>query len=431
MEYLPIIIATVCIFTGAFFSSTEIAMISADRAYIRRKAKEGNKGALDVEEFLTRPHRLLATTLLGTQLSISTCTVLVFLWLHRHTPQQVDYYLLLGLTPTIVIFGEIVPKAIVRQNATRFAPSMARVLKVVIRIFHPIVFLLTKLSEGVSKKLGIDLQKKIILREELESLITISNDSPNSLKKEGKKKNELLKEEVSDVTENERSMISRIFEISELIVEDIRVPLSSVVALPEDASMEQMIEEVVEKKYSRIPIYRERVDQIVGVLNAFDVLREEKSKLKASQLMRYPLYVPQSQRAVDLLQQLQQAGQSIAVVVDEYGGAIGIATIEDIIEKIVGEIGDEYDDETPKIYQEKQDTYLISGDLSIEKLNQELHLALPYSEEYLTIAGLLLEKVRRIPKIGEEIKMDEASFVIIQATDRRIEQVRLILVKTS
>jgi len=417
-----IIVIVCCLFMEAFFSSSEIAIVSADRSQIRQWAEKEQLGAKYVEDFLKRPHRFMATTLLGTQFFIVMNTVVSTLWLYRVAPEHARLYLMVGLTPMVVIFGEVVPKAIVRQHATWLAPKMAIVLHGMTKIFYPLVTFLTGISERFSQRMGIDLRRKLVLREELESLVTPHKEKNQDLPISNK-----LLDERSDVTEHERSMIARIFELSELTVEDIRVPLSGLVAMPDDATIEELISEIADKKYSRIPIYHERLDQVVGIVHAFDVFRSSKASLKALDIMRKPVFVPQSKRAVDLLIELQDTKQNMVVVVDEYGGAVGVATVEDILEQVIGDIEDEFDIEKPIIRKEKENVYVIPGSLSIEQLNEELNLEIPLSEDYESIGGFILETLGRIPKSGELFIQQGCTIEVVLSSERKIELVRIIV----
>ena len=412
----PLIVAAVCLVLEAFFSSTEIAIVSADRAHIRRLAQEGNRGAQLVEDFLIAPHRLLATTLLGTQISVVTSTVVITLWLYRHHPRHVELYLTLGLTPIIVTFGEIVPKAIVRQYANRLAPLMARLLSWAMKVMSPAVSLLASVSMLVSRRLGIDLHHKLVTREEIETLVSAKRSEPAS------PGDSSAAVPASDVTEGERSMISRILDFSSLEVYSVMVPLSDVTALPVSAVVPDLAREIADKKYSRIPIYRDRVDQIVGVVHAFDVLKAARSQVTAAELMRVPVFVPESSPAMELLARLERSRQGMAIVVDEYGGAVGVVTVEDILEEVVGEIEDEYDVAPPAISRQKDGSYRVQARVSVEQLNRELRTSLPESDDYESLAGLLLEHLKHIPKTGEKIQVGPVTIEIASANERKIEE---------
>lgn len=411
---LPMLLSAVCLLIEAFFSSAEIAIVSADRAHIRDLAAAGHRGAKLVEDFLIAPHRLLSATLLGTQLAVVTQTVVWTLWLHAHNPRHVELWLLIGLTPTVVVLGEIVPKAIVRQYANRVAPIQALILSVLMKVMAPGVYLLERVSKLATAKMGIDVHHKLVTREEIESLVSTPTPSASD-----------SAVSQSDVTEGERSMIARIFDFPSLRADDVMKPLSDVTAQAETASIADLAREIADKKYSRIPIYRERLDQIVGVVHAFDVLKSGRTSGQAKDLMREPLYAPESCPALDLLVRLERAHQGMAIIVDEYGGAVGLVTVEDLLEQVVGEIEDEYDEEPPSLSRQRDGSYRIQARVSVGQLNRELSLELPESDDYESLGGLLLERLKRIPRPGETIHIGKVTFEIATASERRVEEVIL------
>ncbi len=419
MIWAPFIIAAICLIFEAFFSSSEIAIVSADRAHIRKLAETGQRGARYVEYFFSRPHRLLATTLLGTQLSVVTSTVVITLWLYRFDRAHVELYLMLVLTPVIVIFGEIVPKAIVRHHANALAPRMALFLFAASQILRPGVSLLSRLATWTQQRLGIELHQPLVTREEIETLV---NTPPAPSLDDGPG----VSPAASDVTEGERSMISRILELSDATVDHVMVPLSDVTALSAGARVQDLAREIADKKYSRIPIYRERLDQIVGVVHAFDVLKATRGSMTAAELMRSPIFVPESTKAMELFTRMERARQGMAVVVDEYGGAVGVVTMEDILEEVVGEIEDEHD-EAPQLYsREKDGSFRVKARMSIAQLNRdvtkELGGELPESDDYESLAGLILDRLRHIPKPGEALRLGGLVIEIVVASERRIEE---------
>lgn len=416
---VPLSIGLVCLLLEALFSSTEIAIVSADRAHIRRLAEAGHRGADHVEQFLIAPHRLLATTLLGTQLSVVTSTVVFTLWLHRHHPTHVELFLSLVLTPIIVIFGEIVPKAIVRQYANTLAPLMAYILAGSAQVLAPLVAVLARISAMTSRRMGIDVHHKLVTRDEIETLVNLGPEHSADPS---------LPALPSDVTEGERSMISRIFDFASIRVYSVMVPLSDVVALPESATVADLAREIADKKYSRIPIYRDRLDQIVGFVHAFDVLKAPRTAT-ASELARTPLFVPESSQAMSLLARLERSRQGMAVVVDEYGGAVGIVTVEDILEEVVGEINDEYDEAPPHILRQRDGSYRVQARIAVAQFNKELRLALPESDDYESLGGLILDQLKHIPRTGEILTLGNVTIEVAAASERRVEEVVVRLAK--
>ncbi|HUH02356.1 MAG TPA: hemolysin family protein, partial [Kofleriaceae bacterium] len=210
--------------------------------------------------------------------------------------------------------------------------------------------------------------------------------------------------------------------------EEVMVPLSEVTALDETTTIGEAALEVADKQHSRMPVYRSRVDDIVGVLHVFDLLQAgplAKGK-SVAEIARPATYVPENKPAAQLLVELQRSGDHIAVVVDEYGGAVGIVTVEDILEEIVGEIEDEYDEQPSPIRQERPGVWRLEARTSVERVNTELGLELPFSEDYETLAGLLLERFKRIPEPGESLAMGNVTIRVISASDRAVEEVQLL-----
>jgi CBS domain containing-hemolysin-like protein len=205
------------------------------------------------------------------------------------------------------------------------------------------------------------------------------------------------------------------------------VPLSEVTALPEDTPVHEAALEVADKQHSRMPVFRSRVDDIVGVVHVFDLLQagpDARTKPVAD-VMRPPTYVPETMKAADLLVELQAEGQHLAIVVDEYGGAVGIVTIEDLLETIVGDIDDEYDREPSPIRVEKPGVWRAAAKTPVARINQELDLGLPESDDYETVAGLLIDRFRHIPDAGESLTIGGAVIEVVAATGRAIETVRI------
>lgn len=403
-----LVVAGACLLLEMFFAASELSVISCDRIALRKDAEAGKRAARLLERFLDNKQRFLATTLFGTQLSVIVSTVTMTYALHKIAPHRAELYLLVGLTPVLVIFGEIVPKTIGQQSADRWARRVVYPLWAASQIFAPVVAPLTKLSTLLMRRLGLA-ERKIVTREELEALLK----TPHSRK--------------GEITEGERRMISRIFDFTDTTVADVAVPLSDVVALAETADLATVARQVEETQYTRFPVYRERVDRIVGTVHAFDILKEGRSEQRIGSLARAPIFVPGNQPAVDLLVELQRARQGMAIVVDEYGGAVGIATIEDILEEIVGEIEDEHDVAATQIRKEADGVWRVNARTSVGEVNRQLRLELPEGEEYESIGGLVLERLRHIPREGESVRFGNVLVKVVKANERAVEEVQVRL----
>jgi CBS domain containing-hemolysin-like protein len=411
-----LIVAGVCLLFEMFFAVSEISVIACDRITLRTRADEGSRSARLLEAFLEDKQHLLATTLVGTQLAVVIATVVMTYALHRMAGDHAELYLVCCMTPVLVVFGEIVPKTLGQQFANVVAPRVVYPLWLASKGFAPLVAVLTALTRWLTRVLRLP-ERKLVTRAELELLLQPPAIGPDR----GRKRDE--------ITEGERKMISRIFDFSETTVADVMVPLSDIVALSEEVDVATAAHEIEEKQYTRYPVYRERVDRIVGTVHAFDVLKTKDATVRLGQIARAPLFVPKTQQAIDLLVELQRARQGMAIVVDEYGGAIGIATIEDILEVVVGEIEDEHDVAPPPIRKEADGVWRVGARTPVSELNRQLRLELPEGEGYESIAGLLLERLRHIPREGESIRVGQALIKVVRASERAVEEVQIRLGK--
>ncbi len=397
-----------CVLVQAFFVSAEVALAAADRNRMRGRAAGGNVAAVRAERMLGVPQVTLATTLVGANLALLFAVIGVAIELvdRGYSPLLAPAL----AVPPLLVLGHLVPKAIVQIQADKVVDSLATWLRLASFVLRPIVFVVGGYAALVTRVTRTDSKKAFVTRDELAMLIESEpvTDKP-------------------EISADQREMIANVFELSEYQVGELMVPLSEVTALPEDASIMEAALEVADKQHSRMPIYRNRVDDVIGIVHVFDLLQAagKSDGRQVSMLAHPPTYVPETMKASDLLVQLQSETQHLAIVVDEYGGAVGIVTIEDLLEIIVGDIDDEYDTEPSAIRAEKPGVWKIEARTSVARVNAELDLKLPESDDYETIAGLLIEKLRRIPAPGELITVGGQQIEIVQATDRAIEAVRI------
>jgi CBS domain containing-hemolysin-like protein len=399
-----------CVLAQAFFVAAEVALSACDRNRLRARAAAGKGRAVRAERMLAVPQVTLATTLVGANLALLVAVLAVATELAMHG--DAPLWAPLIVVPPLLVLGHLVPKAIVQAHADSLVDAIATPLRLASFLLRPLVVVVGGFAAVLTKVTRTDRKKAFVTRDELALLI---ESEPETDKPE--------------ISADEREMIANVFELSEYEVGELMVPLSEVTALPEDATIVEAAAEVADKQHSRMPIYRSRVDDVVGIVHVFDLLqaavaRPEAAKTVAS-LSHPPIYVPVTMKASELLVQLQAEQQHLAIVVDEYGGAVGICTIEDMLEIIVGEIDDEYDTEPSPIKTEKPGVWRIEARTSVARLNAELDLGLRESDDYETIAGLLIDKYRRIPDKGEVATFGAVTIEVIAATDRAIEAVRV------
>jgi CBS domain containing-hemolysin-like protein len=318
-----------------------------------------------------------------------------------------EIYAPLVLSPLLLIFGEIVPKSVFQQHATRIAPRIAPAIWIASYVLYPLVALTSTLARAVNFILGA---KKVthahfVTKDELRLIVKMSRKK-------------------SDVTSAEAFMINRIFDFTDAVVREGMIPLVEVAAVPHTATVEDVVRIITETGHSRIPVYNERIDNLVGVVTSFDLLTASGPGEEITRFIRTVPFVPESKPMDELLLELQKGRNHIAVAVDEYGGAVGVITLEDILEEIVGEIRDEYD-RGPELYRKtRRDRYLIKARMEIDQINELLPFKLPEGD-YETLGGFLLEKMGHIPPKGESYRYDNLTFTITSSDDRSIGDVQV------
>ncbi len=401
-----------CAVSDAFFVGSEVALSACDRNRLRQRAAAGKTRAARAERMLAVPQITLATTLVGANLALLVAVLAVGLELHD--AGQPLMLAPLFVVPPLLIIGNLVPKAIVQAHADKIVDLIANPLRLASFVLRPIVFVVGGYAALVTKVTRTDRKKAFVTRDELALLI---ESEPESDKPE--------------IGADEREMIANVFELSEYKVGELMVPLSEVTALPDDAPITEAALEIADKQHSRMPIYKSRVDDVIGIVHVFDVLQaasaaDPKAETKlVGALAHAPTYVPETMKASDLLVQLQTEQTHLAIVVNEYGSAVGICTIEDLLEIIVGDIDDEHDTEPSPIKAERPGVWRVEARTSVARLNSELDVGLPESEDYETVAGFLIEKFRRIPARGETLALPGILIEVIAATDRAIEAIRV------
>ncbi len=406
---LEVVIAIIIIslILQAFFAGSEIALISCDRVKIRSLAEEGSKSARLVLSAFNQVERFLSTTLVGINLSLIISTIVLTFYIQEKYGQGGELYTVLILSPFIIIFGQIVPKAVFQKRRNTIILWAIYPLWVASKIFYPILIFINIFTKKLLNLVG-STGSTFITREELIDVIEGDTTKPT-------------------VDYKER-IIKRIFRFSETAVDEIMIPLIHVCALSENSKVGDAIRLIKETGHSRIPIFSERVDNITGMLHSFYLLGADPNDA-IKNYSQPPFYVPESKLVDELLDEMKEGRAGMAVVVDEYGGAVGAITLEDILEEIVGEIEDEYD-KGIKFWRKAGDgEYLINPKIEIEALNDDLGLEIPESDDYETLGGFLLSELGSIPKSGDKVKHTNFTFTVTKSTSRSIEEVKLKIKK--
>jgi len=397
----------VAMLVTALLSASEMAFIAANRVRIRHLAENGNQTAVRYLEAFRRPERMLSAAMMGVTVAHITASSLATWALLPVAGGWAAALATVILVPLMLVFGEVIPKAVASEWATALLLRLYRVLEITAIILSPVTWGARVLVTGVLVALGLRTSgaRQFVSREELKLLLQ-------------------LEPEEADVTSSEAEMIDKIFDLGDTAVREVMVPLVDVAALPETAAPDEAVRLMQGSGFSRIPVFTDRVINVVGVVTAMDLLRRGADAPDLKSLMRPATYVPETKRIDDLLREMQKARLQMAVVIDEYGGAVGIVTVEDIVEQVVGEIQDEHDRTGATVERLPDGSYRVAGREGVQDLNDALDWDLP-TGDFETVAGLVLATVHRIPLVGEEFQVGRYTFTVLEADQRRILTVRI------
>ncbi len=417
---IQVIVLAVLILVNAFFAATEIAFISLNDAKIEKQAKEGNKKAKQIKKMLKEPSKFLATIQIGITLAGFLSSAFAADAFADDLAPALESIIPLGLSVwrsisivliTIVlsyfslVFGELVPKRLAMKNSEKIAFATIGVVKAIALITAPFVKLLTASTNGISKIFGIsETEEETVTEEEIRMMVDVG-------------------EEKGSIEESEKELINNVFEFNDKVVSEIMIHRKDIYAIDVNSDINDILKELDEYKYSRIPVYEDNIDNIVGMLFIKDLLANvnKKEKVKISNILREAYFVSESKPINELFKDLQRNKHQLAIVLDEYGGTAGLVTMEDIIEELVGNIFDEYDDEEKDYEKIDDNTYMISGSVSIHDLRKILNVEIPEGE-YDTLSGYLIEELGRIPSDDEKpvIETKQVTYKIEDYEDKRI-----------
>ena len=424
---LELVIVLLLILANGFFAGAELAIVSVRRGRIAQLASEGNMRAKLVEQLLSDPHRFLATvqigvTLVGTAASAvgGAAAVEVIKPLLQQAPirlisnaaEPLALFLVVGFIAYLsLILGELVPKALALEYSDRIALGVARPIRFLARIGGIPVFILTLSSQAVLRLLGVKASGKqaFITKEEIEHLVA-----------EGR--------QAGTVTPGEQEFIRNVFEFSQTQVREVMVPRPRIVALDLEEDQELILKTVLNGQYSRYPVYRGEIENVIGFIHAKDLLGRavQAQTVDMESLLRPAFFVPETKRTNDLLREMQRRHLHMAIVVDEYGGLSGIITTEDLLEELVGEIEDEHDIGGPKRIQATKDGgYMVDAFLTLNDLEGLLGVRFPEDAPYDTLSGLILLELGHIPVEGEKVKWGDYLLTCVKVSQTAIRRVKI------
>jgi len=406
-----IISLVILIVLSSFFSMSETALMSLSRIRLRHMVEAEVPGAELVEKLTRNPNRLLGTILIGNNVvNIGAAAMATVLATNIFGDGGVG--IATGIiTVLVLIFGEITPKSIAKQKSEAVALRVARPIEFIVIIFKPLVYIFTAISSLVIRILGGDPNeaKSFITHEELKTMVGVS-------------------EEEGVLENDEKEMIFNVFEFADLQVKDVMVQRVDIVSVDKEASYDEVIDVIKNEQFSRIPIYNQTIDNIIGVLNIKDLATIEnlREDFNISKYIRDPFYTFEFKKIIELFKEMKKTRNHIAVVLDEYGGTVGLVTIEDLVEEIVGEIEDEYDEEKNPVEFIKENEYVVEGSLRLHDISDLIGINID-SEEFDSVGGLMIEDLGRMPEEQEEVIVNNIKFIAEEIEKNRIKKVRMII----
>jgi CBS domain containing-hemolysin-like protein len=408
--WLQLIVLIISLILCATASAAETALTSVSRIKLKNLVEEGDKKAIEIERLISQPNVFLSTILVVNSVAVivasSMSTVLALRFF-------ANFGELIGTTLislVVLIFCEITPKTAAVQNPIRWARALVNPVRAAAWLLHPLVVTLSAITNTLVRLFGGQIKHRgpFVTEEELRLLVNVG-------------------EEEGVLEEDETEMIHSIFEFADTTVREVMIPRIDMVTLESDATVDDAVDLALQGGFSRIPVYEETIDNIIGVLFTKDMLkqlREDHNALPIRELVRPAYFVPETKKLDDLLREIRQKRTHMAIVVDEYGSVAGLVTIEDLVEEIVGDIQDEYDREENLYEQVAQHEYVFDAKINIDEFNELMNTDLE-SEDYDTLGGFLLDQLDKIPVAGDMITYKDLTFTILTTRGLRITKVKV------
>lgn len=408
---IQIIILVILLILSAFFSSAETALSCANKMRIRTLANEGNERAKRVQKIHANYSKMLSAVLIGNNIVNIAASSLVTTFTIRLLGNTFVGIATGILTLLVLIFGEIVPKTWAGANADKIALAYSGIISMLMFILTPVIFVVDKIASGIIRLLHMnsDTDKQLITAGELRTYMDVS-------KEEGV------------IEHEEHHIINNIFDFSDSAAEDIMIPRIDMTTVSSSASYDEVLMLFRKTMYSRIPVYEETPDNLIGMIHMKDFFFwKDESKFKIKKIMRDMHYTYEKKKTSDLLMEMRSKAMNLAIVLDEYGSVVGMITMEDLLEEIVGEIRDEYDDdEAMFIRKVNANSYLIDGSRKLIDINDVLSLSIT-SEDYDTLGGVMIEKLDRLPEVYEVVELEDG--ITLQARSIKQNRIHTILLK--
>lgn len=407
-----LVLLIVLLFLSAVFSSMETSMISLNQMRLRTLVEEGDARASILLKILANKSRMLSAVLIGNNIvnlsasSLAT-TLAIDLWGNTYVGIATGV-----LTVLILIFGEITPKSMATQKAESMALAYARILWFLMTILRPVIFIINKLSNLVLRILGIDPNAKTdtITESELRTILDVSHEE-------------------GVIEQEEKFMINNVVDFGDSLAKDIMIPRIDMVSINVDATYDELIELFRDCMFTRIPVYEETNDNVIGILNVKDILfyNNKSDDFSVKNFIRQPYYTFEHKNTSELFMEMRRECVNISIVLDEYGATAGLITMEDLLEEIVGEIRDEYDeDEKDSIVKINDYEYIIEGSMKLSDINDALEVEFE-SEDYDSIGGLIIGELDKLPSVGDTAEYEGIKLIVDELDRNRIQHVKIIL----
>lgn len=411
-DAIQFVILIVLLILSGFFSSAETALTTVNKIRLRSMADDGNARArlvLDITEQHSR--KMLGAILIGNNIVNITASSLAATLAYSFGGYMVSIATAL-LTITILVFGEITPKSIATLNADKLSLSYIRVIRVFMVVMTPFIFIINLLSQGILFLFRIDLAayNNTMTEDELRTIVDVSHED-------------------GLIESGEKEMIYNVFDLGDAKAKDVMVPRVHVTFADVNSSYKELIDIFKEDKFTRLPVYEDTTDNVIGTINMKDLLLfDNKDSFSVRDILRETYFTYEYKNISELLVEMRDASFNIAIVLDEYGETAGLVTLEDILEEIVGEIHDEYDENEEEFFKKLGDfEYIIEGSLSLDDVNDRLNISLE-SEDYDSLGGFIIEHLDRLPEVGDEVTTENEIKLIVESLDKnRVESVHVYL----
>lgn len=403
-----IIILILLIAGSAFFSASETALTSLSKIRLRNMIDENVKNADKIQKLINNPNKLLSSILIGNNLvnnaAASLTTMLAVSMLGSQSGVGIATMV---ITIVILIFGEITPKTLAAQNSEKVSLRVVKMISGIVVILTPVVKVLNIVTNGLIKLLGGNVTQKTltITEAELKTMVNVSHE-----------------EGVLEV--DERRMINNVFDFGDSKAKDVMTPRTDMVCVEDDTTYDEIVAIFKEERFSRLPVYHESVDNIVGILYVKDIIFIDEKNFKITQYMREPFFTYESKSISELFSEMRSNRIPAAIILDEYGGTSGFVTMEDMVEEIVGDISDEYDEQEQEIEVVKEDEFIVDGSTRLEDVNEMIGLRLE-SEDFDTIGGYVIGILGTLPDGGEVVETDGMKIIVEEVDKNRIEKLRI------